>query len=72
MMYPRNALALIPNRMPRTHLVGPMMNVMEREMSRLDEVIEKLVSLYHSEHRYLAHRKEAKTIQEDGWCSRQL
>ena len=39
-----NALALLPNRQPRTRLVGPKLAVMEKRIVELDTVVSKLVS----------------------------
>lgn len=39
----RNALALIPNRLPRTHIVGPKLALIEKHLSELDAVLKKLV-----------------------------
>ncbi|TFK42752.1 hypothetical protein BDQ12DRAFT_732366 [Crucibulum laeve] len=37
-----NALALIPDRLPRTHIVGPKIELMERCIIELDAVVSKL------------------------------
>ena len=39
----RNALALIPGRQPRTHIVGPKLALIEGHLSELDAVLRKLV-----------------------------
>ena len=39
----RNALALIPGRQPRTHIVGPKLALIEKHLSELDAVLRKLV-----------------------------
>lgn len=39
-----NALALLPDRLPRNHLVGPKVATMEKRIAELDVVTGKLVS----------------------------
>jgi hypothetical protein len=41
-----NALALIPDRIPRSHLVGPKLAVMEKRIVELDLVLSKLVRVH--------------------------
>jgi hypothetical protein len=42
-LWKRNSLSLIPDRLPRTHLVGTKLAVAEQCISDLDAVIDKLV-----------------------------
>jgi hypothetical protein len=39
-----NALAIVPDRQPRSRLVGPKLALMEKRIAELDTVISKLVS----------------------------
>jgi hypothetical protein len=39
-----NVLALLPDRLPRSRLIGPKLGLMEKRIAELDIVVEKLVS----------------------------
>lgn len=61
-----NALAALPDRRPRTYLVGPKLQTMERCLAALDAVIQKLVCTIFclaSPRLYLDTRIKGKTIQ---------